>query len=603
MKKINDDYKYIYVDSIYSINFLKEKIHLDNFNIISFNPSLILNSKLNVSGIENNSSPNDFTELGKKTYKYSGKIYKKIIEFNNDKILGIWLARYLVSIQNTLYRAKKTKEYIKNQKCLFIKLNLNEPSKNKAINGYFFSFMAQYKNCDILEIDCPKVFLKDIGRDPHTKFLIRFHYESNISILFRFVCIFCKCFNRLWPFKIIFYSHENTLLKRAAFNCFLRGYFILPFPKKLIFDKCIKIYQTKTLEIFKIIKSTFINYQREILGLRASEETNLFFDSDIKNYINEYITSYEVWNNKITKGSLKRLKAVLFGYPNTAMELAFASIAESTNIKTVSFQHAISKEISKEIISIDSIYESNIVDYYFVYNENTAIRSKDSRFHKAEDITIGLPEDLKKGIEYKNKHYSRSIPILYACTTLYCGNRGITNRSGASDKQKAEFEIDLIENVLSKIPHKVQYKPYFSKRYLGDSIELSRASSKKNIIVNRDEIDLRYIIQKSQIVLTSRATSTVGWCIFSSRPVIYIENTENRLNKEATNIFKKSLFFFDVLDAGWKERLFRLLSRDISSIESEWVDKQESTNNLIFKFLGYNKNYKDTVVLDKILKK
>ena len=69
---------------------------------------------------------------------------------------------------------------------------------------------------------------------------------------------------------------------------------------------------------------------------------------------------------------------------------------------------------------------------------------------------------------------------------------------------------------------------------------------------------------------------------FSSKPVVYIENFDNRLNNDARKIFKKSLFFFDVLDKKWKSKLFDFLNKDISIIESEWIDKQKSTGNLIF---------------------
>ena len=80
---------------------------------------------------------------------------------------------------------------------------------------------------------------------------------------------------------------------------------------------------------------------------------------------------------------------------------------------------------------------------------------------------------------------------------------------------------------------------------MGDSIEINRAKLKKNIVVNFDEVDLRYITKKSRLIITSRATSTVGWCIFSSKPVIYIENIDNRLSEEASKIFQQTLFFFE----------------------------------------------------------
>ena len=49
---------------------------------------------------------------------------------------------------------------------------------------------------------------------------------------------------------------------------------------------------------------------------------------------------------------------------------------------------------------------------------------------------------------------------------------------------------------------------------------------------NDDEIDLRYIIGNSRIIITSRATSTIGWCMLSGKPVML---TIPNPNKKITN--------------------------------------------------------------------
>ena len=69
---------------------------------------------------------------------------------------------------------------------------------------------------------------------------------------------------------------------------------------------------------------------------------------------------------------------------------------------------------------------------------------------------------MKKNL-LKQKYKSYMQPILYASTTLYCGNRGIPGRSGSNDIYKASFEINLIERVFSKLPHKIHYKPYHKR--------------------------------------------------------------------------------------------------------------------------------------------
>ena len=53
---------------------------------------------------------------------------------------------------------------------------------------------------------------------------------------------------------------------------------------------------------------------------------------------------------------------------------------------------------------------------------------------------------------------------------------------------------------------------------------------------------MRYLLKYYKIIITSRATSTVGWCLLSKKPLIYIETIDNRLNKEAYDAFKKIYF-------------------------------------------------------------
>ena len=95
-----------------------------------------------------------------------------------------------------------------------------------------------------------------------------------------------------------------------------------------------------------------------------------------------------------------------------------------------------------------------------------------------------------------------------------------------------------------KLKKKIHFKPYFSKRYTGQNVELEKVKKSKNIKLITNEIDLRYLLKYYKIIITSRATSTIGWCLLSKKPVIYIETIDNRLNKESYNAFKKNLFFY-----------------------------------------------------------
>lgn len=575
-------YNYIIIDSIYSYKYLQTKKIKKNIKIISFNPTLLLNKSLNILSPEKNFNPKDFINLGNITYKYSGLIFDKIYSKTKDKHLAIWMARYLISIQNTLYRAARLKEIISNQKTLIIELDLNDKRLNNSLNGDLNKFMNTIYNCDIKYIKHIANDTNRLARDPKSSLWERLKFEGATSIIYRLCTIICKPISKYWPGKKFYYGHENSLLKKIGLKLFFKGYMMLEFPKNIISDK--KFTENKELlSIFKCINPIIKLYQEEILNDKLSNYRSLFFDINIKRYLYNYLNAKLYWEKEFLKGGQKNIIACLIGFPSTALELSYTFIAKKHKVVTASFQHAISKEISEDILSIDSIYESNITDYYFVYNSNVINNSIKSRFHSSSDMVIGIPNDLKK-LNIRKSNDKIFPPVLYASTNLYTGNRGIPGRAGSSDIDKASFEIDIIKNILGKIPHKVHYKPYFSKRYTGPPIEWNYINSQSNIILNKDEIDLRYIINKSKVIITSRATSTLGWCIHASKPLIYIENMDNRLNDKIRAIFKKSLFYFDVYETDWKDDLKKLLSKNITKIEKDWNKMSKNREKYLYPY-------------------
>ena len=126
------------------------------------------------------------------------------------------------------------------------------------------------------------------------------------------------------------------------------------------------------------------------------------------------------------------------------------------------------------------MYETNIINFYFIYNQKVLSRLLENKFSISENIKVGLPEDMRTSASKKILNNQKGV-VLYASTNLYCGNRGIPSRSGASDLDKLLFELKLINNVFKKVSKELNYKPYFSKRYSGPNIELETIKSSNNI--------------------------------------------------------------------------------------------------------------------------
>ena len=554
----------------------------DSTKILSFNPYVTLNKTHNVESPEKYLDSKYYKNLADITKNYSGEIYNRVYDFTKDRGLAQYLSYYLISIQNTLYKTAQILNLVKKSKLVITYPNFSQESINTSVNGNFYNFIECFNNVNTFQIPYSKIDQKQLGRDPLTNFWVRLKFEGLNSIFFRLLSILCDKFDKLWTGKRLVYSHENTLLKGTATYLFRNGFLIQKLQANINYNNLSK--QKILDELIELTFPKVKNFQKSILDVNYKNKSSFYFYPLYKKYISDYIKAKSYWNKYFLKSDSKKIKACLIGTPRNVVELSYLEVAKKNSIVTASFQHAISKEISEDLLSIDVTYESNVVDNYFVYNREAAKNSKKSRYNIAAEKVVGLPEDMKKSLQ--KQKYLGSIPILYATTTLYCGNRGIPARSGSSDIAKANFEYTLIEHVLSKIPYKVHYKPYFSKRYAGPSFELELAKSKNNININYDEVDLRYIIGDSRVIITTRATSTIGWCVLSGRPVIYIENEDNRLNALANKAFKDNLFYFDVREKNWESKLRKFLSLPLNIIEEKWNIKEINRKKFINKFFG-----------------
>ena len=597
------DADYLMVETLEELNVCIKHGLNKKTKIISFNPHVLYNKIYKVESPEKNLNSKYYINLAEITKKYSGRVYSEVYNYTKDTGLAKYSSHYIIAIQNVLYKSSHVLELVKRSKLVVTYPDFSKNNLNTRINGDFYNYIENFDNINTFQIKYENKDQLQLGRDPLTNFWKRLYFEGFNSILFRVLTIFCSRFNKYWKGKVLIYSHENTLLKGTASYLFRHGYFIEKLSAK-INNK--KLSKNKILdEVVNLIFPNILVYQEEILKKQYNEKNSYFFQPFVKKHISDYLNYKSYWERYFITNKKNKIAVCLIGTPSSAMEISYIELAKKNSIITASFQHGITKEISEDILSIDVLYESNIVDYYFVFNKEAAKNSKKSRFNIASERVVGLAEDMKKGL--KNQKYNKAQPILYATTTLYCGNRGIPGRSGTSDINKANFEINLIESVLSKLPHQVQYKPYYSKRYAGPSIELEVAKDKKNISINLAEVDLRYIVGDSRIVITSRATSTVGWCILSGKPVVYIENEDNRLNEIASKEFRKNLFFFDVREKNWDTKLRKLLSLPLSALENKWKQKEVNRKIFIEKFFGDQETNAEkicaNIILDEIKNK
>lgn len=278
---------------------------------------------------------------------------------------------------------------------------------------------------------------------------------------------------------------------------------------------------------------------------------------------------------------------VLHGAPMGGTGAGLHAAASRNNIPVVSFQHGVRREIADWPLDGRILNENNYGELVICYNRYSAAYSQETnRFAIGDAVPVGMPSDY--AINFRAASDPAEQPIIYISTLLYRGYRQIIN-TPLSDAERADQEIGLINDVLANLPHRVLFKPYPSLRYPDPDPAIAAARAADNLTVFESETDLRYMIQRHRVAITSGATSTVGWCALSGLPLVYIDYPDVMpLNAHAREMFARAFFLFDGAASDLHVRLRDFLSRPIGDIEQAALEKADARRHLLDETLGFN---------------
>ena len=200
--------------------------------------------------------------------------------------------------------------------------------------------------------------------------------------------------------------------------------------------------------------------------------------------------------------------------------------------------------------------------------------------------TVGLPSDLAF-VSSRKSGIKTAAPILYVSCQALMGNVTRPIGVGVTDQESVVWETMIVDEVLSKLPHRVLFKPYRSVRYLDGNPIHDAARRKDNVEVFEERIDLRYLLTGPRVLVVNHASSTISWCILSRLPVVYLDSEEQSpLLPEVRQAMQVGTFCFDADAPDFTGRLRIFLSRPIEEIEMAWKDRASATGRLIERFFG-----------------
>jgi len=311
------------------------------------------------------------------------------------------------------------------------------------------------------------------------------------------------------------------------------------------------------------------------------------YESQLRQEFQSSCEEFAYWRAALPRQK-RKLDVLLGNFPRHGCGPGLLAAARQSNLPYASFQHGIAKEIGAMSRYVKPLYEINSSDLVFSFNEESVRASDSSRLAVGRAVAVGLPSEYRRtGRRGVGRRYQRTAPpIVYASTTLLAGYAQMQH-GVLSDQERASFEVDLLQRVLGQLPHRVLFKPYPSSNYIDEAPAMAVARGLDNVEVFDRDTDLRYLLGQHRVIVTTGATSTLGYCVMSNRPLVFVDNPDQApLTQGAASGLAEGAFLFSAGSDDWVEEMVKLLSRPIEEIEGLWKARAGPRRELVRQYFS-----------------
>ena len=415
----------------------------------------------------------------------------------------------------------------------------------------------------------------------------RFKVAGYETIIYRLAIKLMKNLPK-WVFKKeVFMPNENELNIEIASSLVRHGVRVskielgpLPEKKNIVLDKIFA-------EIYESVSPIMLKRVKKWVTPSAVEITMLQFKRHIVEQFKQFKLLAKTWEKTLINNDTIK-QAVLVNALGNTKGCALAYVCRKNNIPMLSSQHGVTVEISKAHGILHVILGNSIADVMFAYNSKIIEVEEKSYFDNAIHYSVGMPFRLISMKHSKTMDKSAP-PIVYISTNLY--HMGFS-LSSETDYGNARIEQKLILEVLRKLPYKVRYKTYpeDNRRYADIDPVLKDVREADNIELFSKKIDMRYLVSEHSILVTTCATSTLGWLVMSGKPTVFInQKNKNPLTDEAYKSLSKGIFVFDADEQDFHKNISDFLSQPIDKIERLWQEKEGAREEMLREyFSAYN---------------
>ncbi len=558
--------------------------------IYTSSPALLWEDNRHIKHVESRWKLEDMREFQTSIQKFSENIFSKILsldEVSHEEALCV--TRSATIFHRVLYKAACLNQHDLTKPRLIIQVEGKGGSLGNTMNPPWLSLLK-----DNDQLKTVKYSLVNDKWDTLTvhnaPWRERLHIGGFSSLIYRLAIKITD----ILPIKLSKYtaliSSENELIIETASELLLKGVSLkkIDIPNKTN----ISLFDSKKLQIIKekiepIVRSRIKDWISPCFIDKCEE----FFFEEVSTQLNLFHEFEKQWLDIILNQGTNSTNILLTNAPISTKRLALTSVCRQKGIPTISAQHGVTFEICKTHGELSFLHDINSTDLFLAYNSFSEKSANDSFFARGKSFVSGI-----SGRHFRlktSKNIITDLPIVYISTNLYKGNIGLFS-TWLTDYDRAKNESMIVSKVLSKLPHKIRYKTYpeDNRRYPDHDPILDDVLKAGNIELFDQKIDMRFLINQHRVLVTSKATSTLGWLIMSGKPLIFINREDNMpLTNAAYKELSNGIFLFDGDKDGFHEELRVFLSKPIEEIELLWKDKEERRKIMIERyFSAYSSN-------------
>lgn len=325
----------------------------------------------------------------------------------------------------------------------------------------------------------------------------------------------------------------------------------------------------------------FIPFAERWLCAEALSPVVALYRQDLLDALQHELDVHRAWKRTLSDlGGHAKPRTILLNFPKGDYGPGLLMAAREHGIPVCSFRHGVTHEFGALSHVDHGTMESASSDLVFCYNEAGAAVQRGVPHAVGRAFAVGMPSDYFGTGSYRQPR-GDAAPIAYISTNLYCGYR-VFPTAGINDVERMQPERVLLNDVFSRLPHRVLYKNYPAQTYVDGDPVIAEAERCANVEVFSKKLNASYLFADSRILVTARASSTVGHCLVSGKPVVFINIPDHLpVRAEAIPLFEAGLFFFDFADPQMPERLRTFLSQPLEQIEAAWNERAAARERLI----------------------